>query len=160
MKYAYFILAVLLTMTIGTGIASAQVYKWVDENGKVHYGDKPQEGVKAQTLRLRRTPNSARNTDDSGEESGADASSGDSSFMERRTEKKMAAENRQKDADREAALKRYCSALNERLRVLTSGQPLKTINAKGETEWYDEARTKREVAKAKQDYAQKCAKKK
>lgn len=28
--------------------AAAQVYKWTDENGKVHYGDKPQ-GAKAAT---------------------------------------------------------------------------------------------------------------
>ena len=31
-----------------SGPAAAQVYKWTDENGKVHYGDKPQ-GAKAAT---------------------------------------------------------------------------------------------------------------
>lgn len=31
-----------------SGPAAAQVYKWTDENGKVHYGDKPQ-GAKAVT---------------------------------------------------------------------------------------------------------------
>ena len=31
-----------------SGPAAAQVYKWTDENGRVHYGDKPQ-GAKAAT---------------------------------------------------------------------------------------------------------------
>ncbi len=32
--------------------AAAQVYKWVDSAGKVHYGDKPPEDAKKQELKL------------------------------------------------------------------------------------------------------------
>ena len=31
-------------------ISQGQLYKWVDENGKVHYGDNPPENVKLKTI--------------------------------------------------------------------------------------------------------------
>jgi glutaredoxin len=33
--------------------ATAQVYKWTDPGGKVHYGDRPPEDAKKQELRIR-----------------------------------------------------------------------------------------------------------
>lgn len=36
------VLATALVLTAASGPVAAQVYKWTDENGKVHYGDKPQ----------------------------------------------------------------------------------------------------------------------
>lgn len=42
-------LAALLFLLIG-GISEAGVYKWVDESGRVHYGDHPPEGEGAQSV--------------------------------------------------------------------------------------------------------------
>ncbi len=39
--------AVLLLVVALATPAFAQVYKWVDENGRTHYGEKPPAGVKA-----------------------------------------------------------------------------------------------------------------
>lgn len=38
MKYG---LTVLISLLMTAGVVEAQVYKWVDENGKVHFGDQP-----------------------------------------------------------------------------------------------------------------------
>ena len=35
-----------------SGMASAVVYKWVDAQGKVHYGDRPPDGVHAEIVEL------------------------------------------------------------------------------------------------------------
>ena len=35
-----------------SGMASAVVYKWVDAQGKVQYGDRPPDGVKAEVVEL------------------------------------------------------------------------------------------------------------
>jgi uncharacterized protein DUF4124 len=35
-----------------SGLASAVVYKWVDADGKVHYGDRPPDGVHAQVVEM------------------------------------------------------------------------------------------------------------
>ena len=39
-----------------SGIANAQVYKWVDEKGKIHYGDHPPEQERASKLAVRKSP--------------------------------------------------------------------------------------------------------
>jgi Domain of unknown function (DUF4124) len=41
-------LTIACALLVVSGPAAAQVYKWTDENGKVHYGDKPQ-GAKPAT---------------------------------------------------------------------------------------------------------------
>jgi hypothetical protein len=38
------------------GVAHAQVYKWVDEHGKIHYGDRPPEEERASKLAVRKSP--------------------------------------------------------------------------------------------------------
>lgn len=37
--------------------AQAEVYKWVDEKGRVHYSDRPEAGSQAVTVKQYRTPN-------------------------------------------------------------------------------------------------------
>lgn len=44
MKASAFLVALAAVVALP---AAAQVYKWVDEKGRVHYGEKPPEGVKA-----------------------------------------------------------------------------------------------------------------
>ncbi len=52
-----FELVATLALVLAAGVAAAQVYKWVDEDGKVHYGDRrPDTGADAQTLELPPAP--------------------------------------------------------------------------------------------------------
>jgi hypothetical protein len=48
-------LGVFLLFLIG-GIALAEVYKWVDESGKVHYGDSPPAESGAESVALPEGP--------------------------------------------------------------------------------------------------------
>ena len=43
----------LLILTLCCGLASAEVYKWTDENGKLHYSDKPPPGQSTQKLAVK-----------------------------------------------------------------------------------------------------------
>jgi glutaredoxin len=45
----FLVLMVLLTVAP----AAAQVYKWTDPSGKVHYGDRPPDDAKKQELKIR-----------------------------------------------------------------------------------------------------------
>lgn len=38
------------------GAAADKVYKWTDDNGNVHYGDRPPAGSEQHEMQLRRTP--------------------------------------------------------------------------------------------------------
>ncbi len=50
-------LVVTLALTLSAGIAAAEVYRWVDEDGKVHYGDrKPATGTGTRALALPPAP--------------------------------------------------------------------------------------------------------
>jgi len=54
MKRVFFCAALLAW----SGMASAVVYKWVDAQGKVQYGDSPPDGVHAEVVELLGTHNS------------------------------------------------------------------------------------------------------
>jgi glutaredoxin len=46
----------LLALAFGLALAlscGAQIYKWTDSSGKVHYGDQPPDDVKKEELRIR-----------------------------------------------------------------------------------------------------------
>jgi hypothetical protein len=47
--FAHSLAALLLALAAAT--ASAQVFKWVDENGRVHYGEKPPPGATANAVK-------------------------------------------------------------------------------------------------------------
>lgn len=52
---------ILILLVFTPWLCAAQIYKWVDENGKVHYSDKPFENQKGQVLdaeKLQRSINS------------------------------------------------------------------------------------------------------
>ncbi|MCB1614653.1 MAG: DUF4124 domain-containing protein, partial [Pseudomonadales bacterium] len=40
-----FALVLIVAVLLGGASANAKVYKWVDENGKVHFGDQVEAGV-------------------------------------------------------------------------------------------------------------------
>ncbi|RZL35593.1 MAG: DUF4124 domain-containing protein, partial [Rubrivivax sp.] len=55
MKMMMRVLAVGLVA--GAGVGEAQVYKWTDASGKVHYGDKKEaEGARQQELKIKLPP--------------------------------------------------------------------------------------------------------
>ncbi|WP_250656799.1 DUF4124 domain-containing protein [Alkalimarinus coralli] len=53
LTYTFFITtAVLASSFITLPSYAGKVYKWTDENGVIHYGDKRPEGAKSETLRV------------------------------------------------------------------------------------------------------------
>ena len=44
-----------LLMMLTTGSAFAEIYKWTDPSGRVHYGERPEQGQSADTLELETT---------------------------------------------------------------------------------------------------------
>ena len=50
MKRLFLLLALLLPL----GMAAAEIYKWTDENGRVHFGDVPQAVDNTETVDLGR----------------------------------------------------------------------------------------------------------
>lgn len=53
LKYALTIAtAIFATASISTTVHAGNVYKWTDENGTIHYGDKRPEGMPTEVLKV------------------------------------------------------------------------------------------------------------
>src|SRR5262245_48934520 len=150
---------VLLTaLAVFAAAASAQQYKWVDQDGKVRYGDVPPPGVKAQRLKP---------------PSGGYAAPAPSTAAPagKKDEKKLTPEQafqkRQKDAQesdakadkerQEAELKRAnCSQAQDRLRSIQSGQRVARTNAAGEQVYLEDNEIAQERARAEKLVSEWC----
>ena len=134
-----------LLFAVGLAFAAtalAQQYKWVDQDGKVRYGDIPPPGVQATPLRppvsAPAAPAPAARKDGS-----TTPLSPEAAFRKRQQEQQEKdAKSAKERADAET--KRVnCEQSQASLRSLESGQRLSTINAEGERVFIDdEARAK------------------
>lgn len=52
-----------LIIALAAAPASAQLYKWTDADGKVHYSDRPQEGANAKEIQVQRPNQPAASAD-------------------------------------------------------------------------------------------------
>jgi hypothetical protein len=148
----------LMLMMFATA-AAAQLYKWVDKDGKVRYGDTPPPGVKATPLKgpsgSAAAPSAAtKGEKDKGEK---DKLSPEAAFRKRQED---AAKDREKQAKSEGeatAKKENCTRAQEALRSLESGQRLARIDSKGERYYLEDADVARETEKARQAMQQACS---
>ena len=133
-------------------LAAAQQYKWVDQNGKVQYGDVPPPGVKAQ--RLKPPPGGAAPAPAA--KKGETALSPEAAYRKRQED---AQKEREKDAQagQETAAKREnCTRAQESLRTLESGQRIARTDAKGERYYLEDAQIAQETARARQLVKESC----
>jgi hypothetical protein len=146
--------------------ASAQMYKWVDSNGKVQYSDSPPPGnVKTERLRNPPGPAGAGDTGDSeGSEQKKDAAkagpktSADLEFDFRK--RRVDAAKAQAEADKKAADARAkeesCNRARAALSGLETGGRQVRFNDKGERVFLDDDQIAQEKARAANEAAKQC----
>jgi hypothetical protein len=137
-------------------LAAAQQYKWVDQNGKVQYGDVPPPGVKA--TRLKPPPGGAAPAPAAKKgEKGEKALSPEAAYRKRQED---AQKEREKEAQSEqdtAAKRENCVRAQETLRTLESGQRIARTDAKGERYYLEDAQVAQEVARARKIVQDSCS---
>ncbi|MGH9577494.1 MAG: DUF4124 domain-containing protein, partial [Terriglobales bacterium] len=145
-----------------TGVAHAQQFKWIDQDGKLRYGDTPPPGVKATPLRGSTAP-AAPSAVAPGADAAKEAKKGPLTPAEQEQEyRKRQAEARKEgekaDAERRAKTERNegCERTREYLRTLESGQRITRSNPSGERYYLDENQVASEIAKAEQSVQQAC----
>jgi hypothetical protein len=135
--------------------AMAQPYKWVDQNGKVQYGDAPPPGVKATPLRSQPAPQAAPVVDPAAKKAPLSPAEQEAEFRRRRLEAEKERE-KQAQAEQLADGKREnCARAQEMQRTLASGRVSRT-DAKGERYYLDDSQLAQESAKARQGVEQWC----
>ena len=142
--------------------ASAQLYRWVDSDGKVRYGDTPPPGVKATTLRP--PSGSSESAPAAGDGAAAkDARKGPQTPAEQEADfrkRQMGAQKaREKDdqASRDTLAKQdNCARARESLASLESGQRISRTGADGARYYLDDAQRAAEIDKARQSVNSWC----
>ena len=137
-----------------TGCVMAQQYKWVDQDGKIRYGDTPPPGVKA-TL-LRPPPSGPAPAEPKGGARKTPPLSPEAAFQKRRQEAKEADEKAAKESADEESRKTNCNSAQASLRQLESGQRITTMNAQGERAYLDDAQRSQEVDRARRAVSEWC----
>lgn len=159
-------LLVLGSMLFYTAVASAQLYRWVDGDGRVHYTNTPPPaGVKSRTLAApARAPVSPATNGDSVPDAAAkDAAKGpltpaeqEQAFRKRQMEAQKAAEKAEAERKESVAKSENCERAREHLRTLESGQRVSRTNAQGEREYIDDAARARETESARRAVSDWC----
>jgi hypothetical protein len=149
MKRAFFVLIAVAA----AGAAFAQQYKWVDETGRVRYGDVPPPGVQATPLRPP-PPGAATPAPDTKKE--PKALTPEQAFRKRQEDAQKDREQQAK-ADQDAQIKRdNCQRAQDMLRTFESGQRISRTDSKGERYYLEDAEISRETAKARESVQQWC----
>jgi hypothetical protein len=147
-KYLLFLL--ILTSTN----AFAEISKWVDSNGKVHYSDQPPPpDVKPKVLR------SFAETHDSASSSVAASKTLAEKEAELKKAQKAKNEAADKAAQKQAAKdnqKALCAGAQQNLNSLQDGMRMVEIDAKGEHSYIDDAKREQLIAKAQKDVSTYC----
>lgn len=141
-----------LALLLVAASAEARVYKWVDENGEVHYSEATPPQQKAQEVAPPPTP-----------PQGAGPNSGkpDQLMLEmdaaERKRKAQAEEEQKVLAERRAAERHNkCLRAQENLDLLRQPVPLYTVGTKGDRNYMDDETRAAEVKKMTEQVASYC----
>jgi hypothetical protein len=154
------VLVVGLMLVFAAG-ASAQMYRWVDKDGRVRYSDQPPPpGVKGTTLQRAPVAPSAPAADEAAPKEARKGpltpAAQEADFRKRQMEAQKA---RDKDdqASRDALAKQdNCARARESLASLESGQRISRTGADGERYYIDDAQRAAEIEKARQSVSSWC----
>jgi len=139
---AHGFVALLLALTAPAALA--QVFKWVDENGRVHYGEKPPAGAKASAVKPpAATPNTPAMPQD--------LQSQEHEFRGRQIRKREDEAREAKDAANREAM---CKYARERLAIAERASLYRM--EKGERVFYSDAEQKAEIESRRAAVARSC----
>lgn len=147
------VVAIFSTLLVA-GSAHAEVYKWVDENGRVHFGDKaPSQQKQVQTLDLPESAPAAPTVDPSDEERRQRQERLTRALAEERLEKeRLAAEEKQKAEKK----KEYCQRFRNRMKRLEASSQVYSENRDGTVTYWKDKDADRYKAEQRQRFRQEC----
>jgi hypothetical protein len=125
-----------------SGMASAVVYKWVDAQGKVQYGDRPPDGVHAEVVELLIPHAAATRSASTAAPTAKPAST---------TPAKDAADKKAVDQDVSQTRDKQCTDAQDRYKKLIEGRRLYKTGPDGERQFMSSEEIDTERLNAKRD---------
>ena len=147
------LLCAAMAMTVASGAAANEIYKWTDENGTVHYGDRPSGATTEERLAM-----TYRRTDSAAVQQRVQARV--EATTARREARSAAAEAEEEAAEKEAiAAERaeQCDMARARLESFVQSRRLYRMDENGERVYLDDAQRENAQQKAEQQISEYCS---
>jgi Domain of unknown function (DUF4124) len=148
----------LALVLLFSGSVNAEVYKWVDKDGKVQYSDQPPLSGEAKKMKKKTkdTGNAAPAATGTGAKSPASVADQEVEFRKRKMEQEEA--EKKKLAEQEIAEKNkgYCNNLRGELQAHKDGVRIVQYNDKGERIALDDNQRARSKAQLEERIAKEC----
>lgn len=142
-------LLLLGTLTF-TAHADADLYKWTDAQGKVHYSDQP-PSMNAQTVK-----NTAAGQADITTQSTQSLNAKDQAYQKRRKEAEDARVKAEKEAEQARAQRENCDRARKNLSTLQNTPRVYTTNAGGQRTYMDDAARANALANSQKAVSEFC----
>lgn len=146
----------LALLLLAAGTADAQLYKWVDKDGKVRYGDTPPPGAAISSIKAPPAGAAAPAPDAKGAKAPLTEAEREQAFRKRQADAAKAADKADADLRAKQEQSENCARMQENLRSLESGQRIMRFNAAGERYYLDDAQTAQEAANVRKSMQQVC----
>lgn len=134
-----------------SSLASAVVYKWVDAQGKLQYGDRPPDGVHAEVVELLGTHAPRTASAPAAAASAARATDTAAKTAANNSSPKDAEIKRAVDQDVEQTKQKQCTEAQERYKKLIEGRRIYKAGPDGERQYMNSQEIDTERLNAKRD---------
>lgn len=151
-------IAVMLGIALSTAAAASEIYKWVDADGNVHYGDRPTGDGIVEQNQIERVAIASRRTNPEQVQAGVEAR------LERDTlkadarataaEERAEAEKLKAEAEDRAE---KCSTYRARLEKFVTSRRLYRVDDDGERNYLDESQMEAARAQVQQQVEEYCS---
>ncbi len=144
-----------IAILLATATVAAQVYKWVDKDGKVQYSDQapPAGATKTEAKKVETSPAAASVADALPGKALQDRAKDYDKRQKAAGEKAKKDAEAQKDAEAEDS---NCKAAKSSLRDMESGKPIRRSNDQGESVFMTDEEKLAEATKARAAMAKSC----
>ena len=147
-----YLLPILLFLHVVS--AQAGVYKWVDETGAVHYGDRPQSGSQAVEVQQFNAPNKPALVDDDAVSRDEKRQRISDMLEEDRIDKNKEQEKKKVERERK---KQECNRLKDRQRHVTNAGGLYKLDKDGNRVFMSDDQRKKSEAELRKRIQKACS---
>ena len=150
-------LALMSAILFLSGVVHADLYRWVDENGKVHYTDTPPPSNARKSKRIQAPAGGGTSADveDRAQEAPSYVEK-EAEFRKRQAEKAEQQAVRDREKQEAEARKSNCEAARSQLAGLQAGGRIARYNAQGERVILDEQEIQAGIANAQKEINAAC----
>lgn len=129
--------ALLTLLVLSPAVSVAEVYRWVDEDGRTHFGDRPPTQAASQEVKVESAPARVDN-------SARDRQQKVNAFLEQKQQERDQQRVADAKAEKQAAKRaEQCSKLRARLKYMDSVSTFYNLNEQGERVFVSESENTR-----------------